>query len=138
MPKPLNCCFPGTPCTEHRVLIDGLSDKHNALAAVVAANAESARAKIEQVEEATRSRDADINELKTNVVLEKERREAADSSLAADIERERANREQAIELVRIDFNFSDLLISCNLCIEVASIGFHSCFNHFLSNSVYRN
>lgn len=102
MPKPLNCCFPGTPCTEHRVLIDGLSDKHNALAAVVAANAESARAKIEQVEEATRSRDADINELKTNVVLEKERREAADSSLAADIERERANREQAIELVRID------------------------------------
>lgn len=104
MPKPLNCCFPGTPtpCTEHRVLIDGLSDKHNALAAVVAANAESARAKIEQVEEATRSRDADINELKTNVVLEKERREAADSSLAADIERERANSEQAIELVRID------------------------------------
>lgn len=102
MPKPLNCCFPGTPCTEHRVLIDGLSDKHNALAAVVAANAESARAKIEQVEEATRSRDADINELKTNVILEKERREAADSSLAADIERERANREQAIELVRID------------------------------------
>ena len=102
MPKPLNCCFPGTPCTEHRVLIDGLSDKHNALAAVVAANAESARAKIEQVEEATRSRDADINELKTNVVLEKERREAADSSLAADIERERANREQAIDLVRID------------------------------------
>lgn len=102
MPKPLNCCFPGTPCTEHRVLIDGLSDKHNALAAVVAANAESARAKIEQVEEATRSRDADINELKTNVVLEKERREAADSTLAADIERERANREQSIELVRID------------------------------------
>ena len=102
MPKPLNCCFPGAPCTEHRVLIDGLSDKHNALAAVVAANAETSRAKIEQVEEATRSRDADINELKTEVILEKERREAADSSLAAEIERERANREQAIDLVRID------------------------------------